>query len=125
MTHDQTPAAPSAAPPRTTVDDARQRTFLDALWRTRCIRDAAREAGVGKVTAYRWRRRDPGFAREWALLLALPLPHRAARRPTSRNRLVTEALSLIHRDGGGTKCPGVRDMPSPTSLPLLRFSSMG
>ncbi|HEY0112120.1 MAG TPA: hypothetical protein VGB59_03095 [Allosphingosinicella sp.] len=43
-----------------------RRAFLRALARTGNARLAAELAGVDKGTAYDWRDRDPGFARDWA-----------------------------------------------------------
>jgi hypothetical protein len=59
---------------------ARQMAFIAALARTGCVRDAAREAGISSTSAYRYRKRDPGFADAWdaALVEARPALERSA-----------------------------------------------
>ena len=59
---------------------ARTRAFLHALARTGCVRDACAIAHISSTSAYRHRKRDPGFARAWerALTEALPVLEAAA-----------------------------------------------
>ncbi|SCW69330.1 hypothetical protein SAMN02927924_02198 [Sphingobium faniae] len=48
---------------------ARRKTFLETLAATSNVSEAARAAGRNLSSAYYLRRRDPGFAREWAQAL--------------------------------------------------------
>lgn len=48
----------------------RRRVFLETLSEQGIVSLAARQAGVSRTTARRWRDKAPGFAREWDLALA-------------------------------------------------------
>jgi hypothetical protein len=48
-----------------TLPWTRQGRFLRALARTANIAEACRAAGLDRRLAYRWRARDPEFARRW------------------------------------------------------------
>lgn len=58
----------------------RKRKFLHALARTGCVRDACALANISTTSAYRYRKRDAGFAEAWerALTEALPVLEAAA-----------------------------------------------
>ncbi|WP_299324049.1 hypothetical protein [Parasphingopyxis sp.] len=58
----------------------RKRKFLHALARTGCVRDACAIANISTTSAYRYRKRDAGFADAWerALTEALPVLEAAA-----------------------------------------------
>jgi len=104
----------------------KKRSFLRALWLTRSVTRAAAQAGVSRTTPYHWRRHNPAFAQRWALILALPAPaNPRAAMPVHRNALVAEAMRLLRENGGVAKCPGDRDTPSPTPLPVFRAVSTG
>lgn len=45
--------------------DPRQQAFLAALGRGLSVTDAAKEVGLHKRTAYKWRAADPAFALAW------------------------------------------------------------
>src|SRR5947199_54739 len=40
--------------------------FLKAFEEAAAVADAAKRAGVNRVTVYKWRESDEGFARQWA-----------------------------------------------------------
>lgn len=50
---------------RTTRTDRARATFLTALRETCNVAGAARTAGIGRSSAYEWRRDDPAFAAAW------------------------------------------------------------
>lgn len=55
------------ANPRRRRTPARQRAaFLEQLARCGSVLEAARRAGVNRGTVYRWKAKDPDFARRWA-----------------------------------------------------------
>lgn len=49
---------------------AKRETFLSALAQTANVKTAAGAAGMSTTGAYAFRRRDPGFARQWCEALA-------------------------------------------------------
>lgn len=49
-----------------------QSVFLEALARGEKAADAAKEAGVGRRTCYRWRTEDPEFAAAWQKAIKSP-----------------------------------------------------
>lgn len=52
-------------PRRTARTDRARETFLKALRETCNVSHAAREAGIGRRTAYDWRDVDAEFAKQW------------------------------------------------------------
>jgi hypothetical protein len=52
-------------PRRTARTDRARETFLAELRETCNVSHAAREAGIGRRTAYDWRDADPEFAKAW------------------------------------------------------------
>lgn len=55
----------TGAPPTVRTDDARER-FLTALTVSCNVTTACKAAGIGRQTAYMWRKEDEGFAEAWA-----------------------------------------------------------
>ena len=47
------------------LTQARRDAFLEALARVGVVNEAARAAGVHRVTAYKWREADEAFAADW------------------------------------------------------------
>ena len=81
---------------------AQRRAFIGALWRTRSVSHAAAIVGVERTTPYYWRRVHPGFAEQWALVLAVPGPRRPRQvldLPTCRmnHRLLLYAVRTLGR----------------------------
>lgn len=60
---------PTARPRHDAFDGKRRRTFLEALGKCGCLRDAARRAEVSHQTVYNHQARDKEFARQCELAL--------------------------------------------------------
>jgi hypothetical protein len=50
---------------RTSRTDRARKTFIATLAEFCNVSEAAREAGIGRTTAYEWREADPEFAAAW------------------------------------------------------------
>lgn len=55
--------------PGKTFDDDRKKVFLAALSEFPHVNAAAKKAGVSFVTAYKYRHKDPDFAKAWDIAL--------------------------------------------------------
>ena len=51
--------------PKTIRTDRARETFLNVLEETCNVSEAARQAGIGRSSAYEWRNDDPSFAAAW------------------------------------------------------------
>ena len=80
------------------IRDAEERTarLLDALSKGLSVGGACREAGLVRVTAYRWRADDAGFAGAWDAALA---DGRDAFRDLVRERAVGRLEPVLDPDG--------------------------
>ena len=91
----------------------RQRTFLDALRETGCVRDAARVAGVSTTTIDRARRNFPDFDADCRTVRNLAVP---ALEAIAYRRATVGAAARIIRNG---RLFEVRVKPSDSMLRLL------
>jgi hypothetical protein len=79
----------------------RRKTFMETLAATCNVSEAARAAGMNLSSAYYQKRRDPGFAREWAQALSVgyaeleALLLRQALFGTEEEELVLDAEGMV------------------------------
>jgi len=91
------PASPTDASRHDGWTQDRRRLFLESLAEGHPVESACAHAGIGKVSAYALRRRDPGFALAWS---AATLRARDALADLLTSRAVNGQTETVTRDDG-------------------------